>query len=138
MDVNHLLNHQTEEDVCYTQTEEDIINDITMQNNNGVVEIDDGDDDSHEVEIAPNLIGAIFSMDIAPHLLNYGGEVAAAVELWWTARDGSGRGRRQLEVTAVVVRRLLVMQLTLELEMVKVLVVMVCVDVVVMVDCWMS
>ena len=35
--------------MCYTPTEEDIINDITRQNNDGVVEIDDDDDDSHEV-----------------------------------------------------------------------------------------
>ena len=52
LDVNHLLKHPTEEEVCYTPTEEDIINDITRQNNDGVVEIDDDDDDdddSHEV-----------------------------------------------------------------------------------------
>ena len=54
MDVNHLLNHPAEEKMCYTPTEEDIINDITRQNNDGVVEIDDDDDDddgddNHEV-----------------------------------------------------------------------------------------
>ena len=32
-----------------TTTEEDIISDITRQNNDGVVEIDDDNDDSHEV-----------------------------------------------------------------------------------------
>ncbi|KAK3221579.1 hypothetical protein Dsin_008604 [Dipteronia sinensis] len=69
--------------------------------------------------------------------LNYGGEVAAAVEPWWTARDGSRKAWRQQEVKAVMVRRLLVMQLKLELEMVRVLL-MVWVDVVVMVDCWTS
>ncbi|KAK3182675.1 hypothetical protein Dsin_029961 [Dipteronia sinensis] len=49
MDVNHLLNHPAEEEVCYTPTEEDIINDITRQNNDGGVEIDD--DDSHELAL---------------------------------------------------------------------------------------
>ena len=49
MDVNHILNHPTEEEVCYTPTEKYIINDITRQNNDGVVEIDDDNDDSHEV-----------------------------------------------------------------------------------------
>ena len=38
-----------EEEVCYTPTEEDIINDITRQNDEGVVEIDDDKDDSHKV-----------------------------------------------------------------------------------------
>ena len=35
--------------MCYTPTEKDIISDITRQNNDGVVEIDDDDDDSHEI-----------------------------------------------------------------------------------------
>ena len=35
--------------MCYTLTEEDIINDITRQNNDSVVEIDDDNDNSHEV-----------------------------------------------------------------------------------------
>ena len=46
MDVNHLLNHPEKEEVFYTPTEEDIINDITRQNNDSVVEIDDDDDES--------------------------------------------------------------------------------------------
>ena len=49
MDVNHLLNYPTEKEVCYIPTEEDIINDITRQNNNGIEKINDDDDDSHEV-----------------------------------------------------------------------------------------
>ena len=49
MDVNHLLNHPAEEEVCYSPTEEDTINDITRKNNDCVIEIDDDDDDSHEV-----------------------------------------------------------------------------------------
>ena len=49
MDINHLLNQPEKEEVCYTPTEEDIINDITRQNNDGVVEIDDDDDNIHEV-----------------------------------------------------------------------------------------
>ena len=48
MDASHLLKHPMKE-VCYTRTEEDIINDITRQNNESVVKIDDDADDSHEV-----------------------------------------------------------------------------------------
>jgi len=49
MNVNHLLNHPVKEKACYTPTEDNIINDITRQNNDGVIEIDDDDDDSYEV-----------------------------------------------------------------------------------------
>ncbi|KAK3218685.1 hypothetical protein Dsin_012655 [Dipteronia sinensis] len=49
MDVNHLLNHSVEEEVRYTPTKKDIIHDITRQNKDGVVEINDDDDDSHNV-----------------------------------------------------------------------------------------
>ena len=35
--------------MCYTPTEHDIINDITRHNDDGLVEIDDDDDNSHEV-----------------------------------------------------------------------------------------
>ena len=48
MQVNHQLNRLAKEELCYTPTKEDI-NDITRQNNDGVVEIDDDDDNIHEV-----------------------------------------------------------------------------------------
>lgn len=35
--------------MCYTLIEEDIINDITRQNNDGVVDIDNGNSDTHKV-----------------------------------------------------------------------------------------
>ena len=35
--------------MCYTPTEKDIINDITRQNNDGVVKIDDDNDDSRKI-----------------------------------------------------------------------------------------
>ncbi|KAK3222195.1 hypothetical protein Dsin_009220 [Dipteronia sinensis] len=48
MDVNHLLNYPAEEEVCYTPTEDNIINDITRQNNDSMIEIDDDDENNHE------------------------------------------------------------------------------------------
>ncbi|KAK2643568.1 hypothetical protein Ddye_025331 [Dipteronia dyeriana] len=59
-----------EEEVCYTPTEDDIINDITRHNNDGVVDIDDDDNDSHNVpKISTKLPPQHHTTkDLPPHL----------------------------------------------------------------------
>ncbi|KAL6498035.1 hypothetical protein OROGR_028432 [Orobanche gracilis] len=53
MNVNELLDFQAEQEVCYTPTEQDIVNTIISQSDKKASEVDEDDDDSQEIPKIP-------------------------------------------------------------------------------------
>ncbi|KAL6550008.1 hypothetical protein OROMI_020496 [Orobanche minor] len=53
MDVNQLLDFPAEQEICYTPTEQDIIDTMMSRSNKNASEVDEEDDDSHEIPKIP-------------------------------------------------------------------------------------
>ncbi|KAL6561975.1 hypothetical protein OROGR_002982 [Orobanche gracilis] len=53
MNVNELLDFQAEQEVCYTPTEQDIVDTIISQSDKKASEVDEDDDDSQEIPKIP-------------------------------------------------------------------------------------